>query len=425
LKRVSALSNWQGNFVAGESDYFLDNVMLFSHMLRQAGLPISPEQTMEFAYALTLVEIGRRDQVYHAARSLLVMQQEHIRLFDTIFNRFWRAHGDASAAHGQKAPMAPRHKPRSKPFEAVSFMASKARQSDREIEVSDRSQTFSSVEVLQRKEFSQMDPEELEAIKRLILEMRWQMSLRRTRRRVQDAKGSTLHLRKALRSATKFGGVPLDLSWQSRKIKQRPFILLADISGSMERYARLLLQFFYSISRSFKQVECFAFGTRLTYLTPQLKLKNIDQAIDQASREVADWSGGTRIGESLKTFNQLWSRRFLRRGAVVLIISDGWERGDVSTLKQEMRYLQHRCHRLIWLNPLLGKTTYQPLVEGMAAALPYIDDFLPIHNLQSLSALSHHLGTLGQHRSTKPIRSRGIQQFNGPAELLRSDKPVS
>jgi len=232
--------------------------------------------------------------------------------------------------------------------------------------------------------------------------MRWQMSLRQTRRRTHDRHGEFLHLRRAMRSATKYGGVPLQLSWQSRKIKQRPFILLADISGSMEKYSRLMLQFFYSVSHSLKDVECFVFGTRLTRITNQLKIKNIDRAVTEAAHDVVDWSGGTRIGESLRTFNQQWSRRVLRRGAVVLIVSDGWERGDVSVLKQEMRYLQHRSHRLIWLNPLLGLTTYQPLVEGMSAALPYIDDFLPVHNLQSLTELAKHLGNLGKAHSVKP-----------------------
>jgi uncharacterized protein with von Willebrand factor type A (vWA) domain len=171
-------------------------------------------------------------------------------------------------------------------------------------------------------------------------------------------------------------------------------VVLADISGSMERYSRLLLQFCYSVTRGLKEAECFVFGTRLSRITPQLQVKNIDRAIAEAGRAVVDWSGGTRIGESLHTFNRHWGRRVLRRGAIVLLISDGWERGDVSLLKREMRYLQHRCYRLIWLNPLLGQESYQPRVEGMAVALPFIDDFLPIHNLQSLEALGEHLARL-------------------------------
>ena len=371
-------------------------------MLRQAGIPVSLEQTVDFTRALEWIDIGNREQVYHATRCLLLNRYENLRLFNTIFNRFWRLHTENTGGRGQKMPIAPRHKlEEQRKFNIATYMAYKARQSDQEIEIVDKSATFSSTEILRQKEFSDMAPEELETIKRLIQEMRWQVSLRQTRRRVPDAKGNKLSLRKAMRSATKHGGVPLHLSWQSKKIKQRPLVLIADISGSMEKYSRLMLQFFFSVSHSLKDVECFVFGTRLTRITQQLQVKNIDRAIDESAREIIDWAAGTRIGESLKIFNQHWSRRVLRRGAIVLIISDGWERGDVSILKQEMNYLQHRCHRLIWLNPLLGKQSYQPLVEGMATALPYIDDFLPINNLQSLSELAEHLGTLNMQRSAR------------------------
>lgn len=374
---------------------FLQNLVLFVQMLRQVGIPVSTDQTMELAQALAWIDVGQRDQVYYAARGLLLNRHENLRLFDTIFNRFWQVQVPVPQNRTQSAPLAPRHE-RPKPFTIVNYMAYKARPGDREIEITDKSHTFSNIEIIQRKEFSQMTPEELETIKRMIQEMQWQVSLRQTRRRVADKQGDTLHLRRMLRSASKYRGVPLQLAWQRRKVKERPFVLIADISGSMEKQARLLLQFFYSVSHSFKQVETFVFGTRLTRITAALKLKNIDRAVDEAARDVADWAGGTRIGESLQTFNQQWSRRVLRRGAVVLIISDGWERGDVAQLKKEMAYLQRRCHRLIWLNPLLGKDDYRPLVEGMAAALPHIDDFLPIHNLQSLQQLAEHLGKLGK-----------------------------
>lgn len=359
---------------------------------------------MDFTRALELIDISNRDQVYFAARGLLVTRQEHLRLFDVLFNRFWRYGSESSRTVGQKTPIAPRHQPQQKmKVNMMTLMAYKANDGDPEIDVYDRSESFSASEVLQSKRFSEMTVEELEMIRRLIQEMQWQVSLRQTRRRVSDPKGNILHLRRAMRSAAKHGGIAWDLTWQSRKIKQRPIILIADISGSMEKYARLLLQFFYSVTQSLRNVECFVFGTRLTRLTAQLKLKNIDRAIDQASKEVVDWSGGTRIGKSLRAFNRQWSRRVVRRGAVVIIVSDGWERGDVAMLKQEMRYLQHRCHRLIWLNPLLGNKSYEPLVEGMAAALPYIDDFMPIHNLQSLTALSDHLKLLGPYRSGKVL----------------------
>jgi uncharacterized protein with von Willebrand factor type A (vWA) domain len=197
-----------------------------------------------------------------------------------------------------------------------------------------------------------------------------------------------------MRDASKYGGVPIRLSWQSRKIKARPLVVLADISGSMEKYARLLLQFVYSMTHGITTVESFVFATRLTRITPYLRLKDIDVALEELAPAILDWSGGTRIGESLQTFNRVWSRRVLRRGAIVLIISDGWERGDVEALRMAVRYLQHRCYRLIWLNPLLGNPAYQVKVEGLSAVMPFIDDFLPIHNLQSLEALGAHLAAL-------------------------------
>jgi uncharacterized protein len=376
-----------------ETGHFLENILLLPRLLRGAGLPVSPEQSLDFARSLTLVDIGRREQVFHAARSMLVTRHEHLALFTIIFNRFW-LNAAGGADQPKTMPRAPRHKPHSETIPLMVLMAQKAGQDDPEREVADKSGTYSSAELIQNKPFGAMTPEELETIKRLIQEMRWELVQRRTRRRVADRHGTTLHLRQVMRSAAQYGGVPLKLAWQKRKVKQRPFVLLADISGSMEKYARLMLQFFYSISHSFRDVECFVFGTRLTRITPQLKVKNIDIAIEEASHQVWDWAGGTRIGDSLYTFNRQWSRRVLRRGAVVLLISDGWDRGDTARLKQEMRYLQHRCHRLIWLNPLLGRPAYEPQVAGMTAALPYIDDFLPIHNLQSLTELSRHLAAL-------------------------------
>lgn len=382
-----------------EQSHFLTNLLVFPRMLRSAGMPVSPEQAMDFARGLSLVNIGSRQEVYHAARSLLVTRKEQLTLFETVFNRFWRAH--TRGEWPDPKPPQREDRPRREPFDVVSYMAHKEGQAQRTVDVVDKSGAFSASERLQRKDFARMTDEELDAVKRLIRQMRWQVSLRQTRRRVAARKGRILHLRRVLRSATKFGGTPLALAWQDRKIKQRPLVLIADISGSMEKYARIMLQFAYSVSHSLQDVEIFLFGTRLTRVTPQLKLKNIDRAIDDAAREVVDWSGGTRIGQSLHAFNHRWSRRVLRRGAIVLIISDGWERGDVSQLRKEMRYLQHRCHRLIWLNPLSGKQAYEPRVEGMAAALPFVDDFLPIDNLQSLHALSRHLSALGQQRSQR------------------------
>jgi uncharacterized protein len=377
---------------------FLANCLLFTRMLRAAGIPIGLDQVLNFASALEWIDLGAREQVYHTARSLLVSRYEHLRLFDAIFNRFWRRMTPAQRRR-QTMPRAPRHKSQERPFTIVTYMAYKARLGDPEIDLTDRAGTASDLEVLRRKDFSEMTPEELEQIKRLMQQMRWRISPRETRRRRPDRHGDTLDMRAVVRDAARHNGVPTKLARQRRTVKQRPLVIIADISGSMEKYARLLLQFLYSVAHSLQRVECFVFSTRLTRITGQLKVRNIDQAIDQAAREVVDWAGGTRIGASLHAFNRHWSRRMLGRGAVVLLISDGWEQGDPALLAAEVRRLQRRCHRLIWLNPLLGRASYQPRVAGMRAVLPHIDDFMPIDHFQSLEALAQRLGELNERRS--------------------------
>ena len=396
----------------------LRNLLLFGRILRAAGIPVSPDQSRAFTQALVWIDVGDRDQVFHTARSLLVHRREDLDLFAVIFNRFWRQMGGTGGPDGRQGPWIkarPRSQPR--PAEVISFLGGEPKGDMSEVEVADKTGAFSPHEALQRKDFSEMTDEELTAVRRLIAVTRWRASLRRTRRLVPDNRGNRLHLRRMLREATKHGGVMIDLAHLSRKIKQRPMVLLADISGSMERYTRILLQFFYGMSHSLQRVESFLFGTRLTRITSELGLRNIDRALEAASAQVVDWSGGTRIGESLQSFNQVWSRRVLRRGAVVILISDGWERGDVVMLRREMRYLAHRCHRLVWLNPRLGSPDYQPLVQGMSAALPFVDDFLPIHNLESLQALADHLVSLPERRSVRaapPVSDLSVMTGGNP-----------
>ncbi len=385
---------------AGAVSPFLRNLLLFGRALRSAGLEVSLEQVLGFARALEWVDIGSREQVFHAARALLVSRREDLRLFGIVFDRFWL--GVAEPPAQQTVPPAPRFDLSAQRRFRVSYLASAARPEDPGVEVADRTATYSAEEVLRRRDFARMTAEELAEVRRLIERTSWRMSARRTRRLVADRRGARIHLRRVLRDAAKHGGAALRLRHLRRKVKQRPIVLLADVSGSMDRYSRLMLQFFYSATHSLREVECFVFGTRLTRITRQLRLRNIDRALAEAAREIVDWSGGTRIGESLAEFNRRWARRVLRRGAVVVIVSDGWERGDTAQLGREMRHLHHRCHRLIWLNPHLGQAGYEPLVEGMARALGWVDDFLPIHNLRSLRQLSAWLGRLPARRGGVP-----------------------
>lgn len=395
---------------------FVGNLLRFSRTLRAAGLPLTSGQSLELARALELVDVGDRDQVFHAARSLLVHRREDLALFEILFDRFWRA-GDPDEAAGGASPRAQDgpERPTRERLDGLRLRSAPSGDARDEVEAWDRSNTVSDREVLRHKDFAEMSAAELAELRRLILELRWPASLRRTRRWSSDPRGERLHLRKIVREAARTGGVPLRLARQRRKLERRPIVLIADVSGSMEKYSRIALQFFYAAFHGLGkgEVEAFAFGTRLTRLTPFLRQRNVDRALEAASAEILDWSGGTRIGESLGSYNRQWGRRLSRRGAVILVISDGWERGDVTRLEREMRHLHGRCHRLVWLNPHAGRAGYEPRVQGMSAALPWVDDFLPIHNLDSLRSLARRLGELPERKTG--LRIDPAESFPVPA----------
>jgi uncharacterized protein with von Willebrand factor type A (vWA) domain len=260
---------------------------------------------------------------------------------------------------------------------------------------------FSASEALRKKDFAQFTPDELAEARRLIESMNWRLGTRLTRRKQRALHGEYIDFRATLRGAIRQGGLPLELKWRERKERMRPLVLICDISGSMDRYSRLLLRFVHALEHGLDSVEVFVFGTRLTRITRELRKKNVDQAIADVVASVDDWSGGTRIGESIRNFNYRWSRRVLRSGATVVVISDGWDRGDPQLLGAEMARLQRSCRRVIWLNPLLGAPGYQPLTQGIRASLPYVDHFLPIHNLKSMEALAKLLGAV---EDTQPVR---------------------
>jgi uncharacterized protein with von Willebrand factor type A (vWA) domain len=272
--------------------------------------------------------------------------------------------------------------------------------------------SYSPAEILREKDFADFTEDELAQIRRFMQQLTWQIGRRRSRRKVASPKGRFIDPRRTMRRSLQSGGVPLTLARRQTKTKPRQLVVICDVSGSMDRYSRILLQFIYAVENGMAKVEAFVFGTRLTRVTRLLKHQDIDEAMRRVAREVQDWSGGTRIGQSLQSFNQEWARRVLRNGAVVLIISDGWDRGDPQLLAQEMARLQRSCYRLIWLNPLLGSPRYEPLTRGMQAALPYIDDFMPIHNFASLEALAKHLSQIDDKR---PVRRQHAVLPEAPA----------
>jgi uncharacterized protein len=394
------------------SGNLLHNLLLFGRLLRGLGVDVNPGQMIDLVQALDYIQLEYRIDFYHALRSLLIHRREDIELFDEAFEMFWRRPGlgrtavdwRSSAAHRSRRPLLttpPLREP-----SASSPAGQRDSSFNGEPPIVEATLTYSAREVLRHKDFSELTGEELEAIKQLIATLIWQLGERLTRRK-QPGRGQMLDLRRAIRHNFKFGGEMLQWAYREPKVKPRPLIIIADISGSMERYTRLLLHFIYSLAVGLKQpVESFVFSTHLTRITRQLRGRDVDRTLREVSLAVSDWSGGTRIGEALKTFNFEWGRRVLGHGAVVLLISDGWDRGDVDLLRAEMARLQRNCYRLTWLNPLLGSPLYEPLTRGMQVALPYIDDFLPVHNLASLEDLARRLSGVGRR---PPLRRQQVR----------------
>jgi uncharacterized protein len=389
------------------SGQFLHNLLLFGRLLRKLGLDVNLGRMMDLVSALDHLEIGSKSDFFYAARTLLVHEREDLPLFDEAFERFWRKPAESwdvewkglTRRRRSTGPIVT-HPPLKEAAAQTNDPASKSTELLTVVEVT---RTYSDRELLRHKNFADMNAEESEAVKQMMSHLLWKVSERRTRRH-RPGKGHLIDLRRTLRRSLRSEGEVFSWAFREQKLKPRPLVVIADISGSMERYTRLLLHFIYGMKAALSQpVEAFVFSTRLTRITRPLQTHDLDRALKNVGELVHDWAGGTRIGESLKTFNFEWGRRVLGRGAVVLIISDGWDRGDVELLRREMARLKRNCHRLIWLNPLLGAPDYEPLTRGIRAALPNIDNFLPVHNLASLEDLANRLADLngrangGQH----------------------------
>ena len=380
--------------------HLLRNIVLFGRLLRVGSLDVTPTQLRDWVAALELVDLARKRDVKAAARAVLVSRRRDLPWFDKAFELFWQARDPRELEQLELGLMIQRRTERTKRAAIQKLAlndrdAGDDRQSDREHTA--RPRLYSAREALRQKDFAQLEGEELDEIKRLMATMHWQLETRRTRRLRPDRHGHRLDLRRTLRRSLTQGGEMIDLIRRGRKHRRRPLVLLCDVSGSMEPYSRLLLHFIYAVSHplsadpGISRVEAFAFGTRLTRLTQELAERDVDRALQAAAHRIEDWGGGTRTGDALREFNFTWSRRLLGQGAAVLIISDGWDRGDIDLLGHEMERLHRSCHRLIWLNPLLGSADYQPLTRGIVAALPHVDDFLPVHNLASLEQLGNLL----------------------------------
>ncbi len=390
-----------------EHGHLLRNILLFGRLLRVVGVKMTPTQILDLGESLNYIDIRRREDFKNTARTILITKNEHIPIFNRAFDLFWQTR-DKGALLELDLSSFMQNPNQNEAEKSIELLPPSKDGQDNEAgnesdePVIDTVYTYSAREALRHKDFSELGPQELQEIKLMMQRMHWKLEQRRTRRKTRAPHGLYLDMRRTFRQNLRYGGQPLELTWRRRKLKRRPLVVLCDISGSMERYSRVLLKFIYAISNGLEQVEAFVFSTRLTRITRQLKNRDIDTALDQVSASIYDWAGGTRIGDALKSFNYKWGRRVLGQGALVLIISDGWDRGDVDLLGHEMNRLQLSCQRLIWLNPLLGSENYEPLTRGIQAAMPYIDDFLPVHNLASLEQLGDLLERLGEHKPARP-----------------------
>ncbi|WP_374366820.1 VWA domain-containing protein [Dongia sp.] len=382
-----------------------ENILHFARVLRRAGLPVGPGQTLDAIAAVKAAGIGSREDFYWVLHAIFVNRRDQREIFDQAFHVFWRNPKLLNRIMGLLLPRF-KQEPSAEDEELAPRVAD-AMAGDRphqapeapegeEIEL-DASLTFSDRELLQAKDFERMSAAEIAEAKQLIRHFRLPIMEVPTRRHRPDRRGRRVDLRATLRASLRnAGAIPLKL--KSPKRRHPPLVVLCDISGSMSRYSRLFLHFLHAVTSDRDRVHTFLFGTRLTNITRDLKQRDVDVSLDRVARHVLDWSGGTRIGPSLAEFNRRWGRRVLGQGAIVLLITDGLDRDAIEVLEAEMERLHKSCRRLIWLNPLLRFEAYQPISQGPRVMIRHVDEFRAIHNLDSMQALTAVLSAPGRAR---------------------------
>jgi uncharacterized protein len=359
-------------------------VVAFTRTLRRAGVDVPVGATLTFARALACVGLAERDGVYWAGRTTLLTRPEQIATYDRAFSAFWlraAAGGDATVEDepdevviALDVPDAGDEPPA---YEHVAPDAPVI------------TMRWSPTEILRRRDFAAYTPDEFAQARRLMSDLRFAGALRPSRRRraTRKARGAP-DVRRTVRRSLRAGGEPVSRAFLEPAERTRRIVLLLDVSGSMEPYARAFVRFLHAAVVSRTRVEAFALGTRLTRVTRELTSRDPDAAVRDAARRVVDWSGGTRLGEGVREFNDAWGMRGMARGAVIVIFSDGWDRGDPALLAEQMERLARVSYKIVWVNPLKASPGYAPLAQGMAAALPFVDEFVEGHSLESLEELA-------------------------------------
>lgn len=398
------------------------NLVAFAGFLRRAGIPVGPGQVLDATRALEAVGLGRRDDVYWALHAVFVSRSEQRPLFELAFRHFWR---DPERPTDPLDLLPPdrlgrrEHTPEPgerRVREARLHTTSERRRGPAPSRERSAAGSWSATEVLRHRDFEQMSEAEIRAARKAIEAMDLDLGTVPARRFRPDPRGGRLDLRATLRGSLRGGGYPTRLVW--RRMTRRPpaLVALCDISGSMDVYARMVLHFLHRLTGDAERVHTFLFATRLTNVTRALRRRDVDEALAEAGRRAEDWAGGTRIGRCLESFNRVWSRRVLGQGAVVLLVTDGLDRGDLDLLGRQVERLRKSCRRLVWLNPLLRYREFEPRAGGVRRILPWVDDFRPVHDLESLEALARALRAPVSGRIPPSPRAGGPASTGGTRE---------
>jgi len=387
-------------------DRIVSNLVSFASLLRRRGVEVGVARVRDAIRALEHVPLEDHEGVYWALRCVLTQRQQDLEAFDAAFAELWRE----SPSAAEEAPEAPE-------IQSSIGDVGEPSQATGDDAASEEGVAWSASERLRKMDFAAYGPEERRRANALVRRISLLLPLRPKRRLRSSSAQHYLDMRGTIRASTRTQGVPLTQVWSEPRLSPRKLLLILDVSGSMQTASRIVLMFLLAAVRADRRVEAFAFGTRLTRLTRHLRSRNANAALAKVAAEVQDWGGGTRIAEALLALNDTWGPRGVVRGAVVVIVSDGLEHGDPDLLAHEMARIHRSAHAVIWLNPLAGDAHYEPIAAGMAAALPYVDFFLPGQNLEALSSLAELLSAIPRRRSQVPGHDRRATSGRGQVAL--------
>lgn len=380
-------SNPRARLLSGD---LTTHVVGFCRALRRHGMPVGPKEAVDALQALAVVDLTDRREVYLALRTVLTSKADDLLSFDQVFEQFWNPPTEES----ERVTRPPEPLPRMEGDGQTQAMAVVEWLDEALKDVGEEPlPAYSPVQTLTRKDFSTFTADELDEVTRLVVAIARRVATRVSRRFRQAQRGHLVDLRRTIRGSLRRGGEIIDLAYRRRRVQKTKVVLLADVSGSMDLYSRFLIQFIFALQHALGHVETLVFSTSLTRVTDALSASDLRRALDEVVLKVPDWSGGTKIGGSLRAFLDRHGNAMLTPRTAVIVISDGWDTGELEILQDAMSELQRRSGRVIWLNPLLGSPGYEPICQGMRVALPYVDVFASVHNLESLRKLERYLAT--------------------------------